>query len=78
MVRQVHEIEAVAWQRQGVYLDQFSAPKFVADDHVAADGDSLSRNNRVDRVQFLAEAGVRSPVDIVDIQKASIDRACCR
>jgi hypothetical protein len=51
-----HEIKAIARERQGVCLDQRSALEFAADHHVAADRDALTRSDRIDRMQLLAEA----------------------
>lgn len=58
MVRGVHEIEAVAGQREIEAFHQSTGRQFAADEDVAANPDPLPRDDGLDRVQFLAEAQV--------------------
>ena len=62
------EVEAVAWQRQLMRLYERSASEFAADYDIAADGDALPRYDRIDRVQFFAEAQIPGLIDIWKIR----------
>src|SRR6266700_2233322 len=66
------EIKPVAGQSERMRLHELPAPEFIADDHVAADRNSLSADHGVDRVQLLAEAKVPGLFEGIEI---GVDRA---
>jgi hypothetical protein len=56
VIRQVNQIEAIAWESQIVCSDEGTAPQLSPDRHVTADCHPLARDDRFDRMQFLAKA----------------------
>ena len=73
MIWHVHQIEAVAWEKQIVRPDELAALKLMAHHDIAADSDALASDDRVDRVQLLAK--LRSQTFVTSGRSGSTERA---